>query len=110
MSDVQKALCLLMLVLFPPVSEELLYRHFVIGVFPLHHRTWQWVAVLFTGGLFVVAHSQYDHWPTILLIAVLGVMFAIARVRTGGILVPVAMHCAAEVIGMSTDWALGKLL
>lgn len=110
LSDAQKILCVLMLVVFPPISEELLFRHFLMRLFPLDRREWQWIAVLFTSALFMFVHLQYEHWPTLLLIGSLGLAMAIARIQTGGILVPVIMHGCAEVIGLSADWVMGQVI
>ncbi|WP_457363033.1 CPBP family intramembrane glutamic endopeptidase [Pseudomonas sp. TE3610] len=100
----QTLLCLAMLAIFPPVSEELLFRHFLIRLFPLAHRNWRIVAVIFTAALFVASHTQYQHWTTFVTLAVIGVALAIARLKTGGVVVPIVMHCSAEVAGMVTDW------
>lgn len=108
MTAVEKVLCLIMLVTLPPLNEELLYRHFLIRMFPLNKRFGRWVGVLITSLLFMMVHGQYNHWPTVLLIGTLGIILAIARVRTGGLLIPVLLHSSAEVIGMSTDWAIGQ--
>lgn len=108
MTPAEKVLCLVMLVTLPPLNEELLYRHFLIRIFPLNSRFWRWAAVLITSLIFMQMHSQYSHWPTVVLIGAVGLILAFARVRTGGILVPVLLHSSAEVIGMTTDWAIGQ--
>lgn len=71
-------------------------------------EAWHWVAVIVTAGIFAWAHSQYDHWPTTALIGALGIILALARIRTGGILVPMVLHGSAEIIGLTTDWLLGQ--
>lgn len=110
LSALEKLLCLVMLLALPPLSEELLYRHFLMRLFPLNSRFWQWVAILSTSVLFMLMHSQYTHWPSFALIGALAVLFAFARVRTGGILVPVILHSFAEVCGMLSDTVLSQLV
>lgn len=106
----EKVLCLVLLLALPPISEELLYRHFLMRLFPLHRRFWQWVAILSTSALFMLMHSQYTHWPTFALIGALAILFAYTRVRTGGIFVPVLLHSFAEVCGMLSDTILSQFV
>lgn len=110
LSGIEKVLCLVMLLALPPISEELLYRHFLMRMFPLNSRFWQGIAILSTSLLFMLMHSQYEHWPSHLLIGALAVLFAYARVRTGGILVPVLLHSFAEVCGMLSDTVLSQMV
>lgn len=106
MSLPEQILCTLLIVTLPPISEELLYRHFLIRLFPLNHRIWKWVAVIVTAGIFTLVHSQYSNWTTFLLLASLGVLLALARIRTGGLAVPILMHSSAGVFGLSLDWVV----
>ncbi|MBF6043395.1 CPBP family intramembrane metalloprotease [Pseudomonas sp. WS 5503] len=110
LSALEKLLCLVMLLALPPISEELLYRHFLMRLFPMNSRFWQWTAILITSTLFMLMHSQYAHWPSFALIGSLAVLFAYARVRTGGILVPVLLHSFAEICGMLSDTVLSQLV
>lgn len=110
LTALERVLCLVMLLALPPISEELLYRHFLMRLFPLNSRFWQWVAILSTSSLFMLMHSQYTHWPSFALIGALAVLFAYARLRTGGILVPVLLHSFAEICGMLSDTVMSQLL
>lgn len=110
LTALEKVVCLVMLLALPPISEELLYRHFLMRLFPLNSRLWQWVAILCTSSLFMLMHSQYTHWPSFALIGSLAVLFAYARMRTGGILVPILLHSFAEVCGMLSDTVLSQLV
>lgn len=108
LSTLEKVLCLVMLLALPPISEELLYRHFLMRLFPLNSQVWGWVAILSTSSLFMLMHSQYTHWPSFAVIGALAVLFSYARIRTGGILVPVLLHSFAEVCGMLSDTVLSQ--
>ncbi|MBM5458655.1 CPBP family intramembrane metalloprotease [Pseudomonas sp. P66] len=108
MSLPEQMLCIVMIIVFPPISEELFFRHFLLRVFPLNHRVWKWVAVAVTAGLFMMIHSQYSNWPTLVLMGALGVLFALARIRTGGLAVPILMHSSAAVFGLSLNWIVGQ--
>lgn len=108
LSTAQIVLFLSMLLVFPPLSEELLYRHFLIRLFPSRGRSWQCVAVIITAALFVLLHGQYKNWTSFLLLGCLGVIFDVARIASGGLLAPVLLHSFAEVAGMTSDWVLAN--
>ncbi|MGE8067073.1 CPBP family intramembrane glutamic endopeptidase [Pseudomonas sp. NPDC089569] len=97
-----------MLVVLPPLSEELLYRHFLIRLFPLTKRSWQWVAVVTTASLFTLTHGQYKNWTSFLLLGCMGVLFGAARIATGGLAAPFLLHSFGEVAGMTSDWVLAN--
>ncbi|WP_294734279.1 CPBP family intramembrane glutamic endopeptidase [uncultured Pseudomonas sp.] len=97
----QKVLLLSMGLLIIPIFEELLYRHFLIRLFPLDHRLWQWVAILATTTLYMAMHMPFSGWTECLLIGTLSVILAYARVRSAGILVPVLLHMFAGVVNLS---------
>jgi len=78
-----------------------LYRHFLIRLFPLDHRLWQWVAILATTTLYVAMHMPFSGWTECLLIGALSVILAYARVRSAGILVPVLLHMFAGAVNLS---------
>lgn len=102
-------LFLAMLLVFPPLSEELLYRHFLLRLFPLHRRFYQYFAVVLTAVLFMLLHQQYKYWTTFILIAVLALIFGAARIASGGLAAPVILHGVAEVAGVSVDFILSQL-
>lgn len=102
-------LFLAMLIVFPPLGEELLYRHFLIRLFPLHRRLYQCLAVVLTAVLFMLLHQQYKYWTTFVLIAVLALIFGAARIASGGLAAPVVLHGVAEVAGVSVDFVLSQL-
>ncbi|TBN34961.1 CPBP family intramembrane glutamic endopeptidase [Pseudomonas sp. BGI-2] len=107
-STAQIILFLSMLLVLPPLSEELLYRHFLIRLFPITSRSWQWVAVIAMAALFMLTHGQYKNWPSFLLLGCLGVIFGAARIATGGLVAPVLLHSFAEVAGMTSDLVLAN--
>jgi len=107
-STAQIILFLSMLVVLPPLSEELLYRHFLIRLFPITSRPWQWFAVIAMAALFTLTHGQYKNWPSFLLLGCLGAIFGAARIATGGLTAPVLLHSFAEVAGMTSDLVLAS--
>ncbi|MGG5288914.1 CPBP family intramembrane glutamic endopeptidase [Pseudomonas shirazensis] len=105
LSPARIALLCLTLVLFPPVAEELLFRHYVMRVFPLDRgRFWQWTAIVVSTLVFAALHNQYDNLITLITLVAVGLILAIARVASGGLLVPVLLHAAAEVVAISINY------
>jgi len=101
----QIALLCLTLVLFPPVTEELLFRHYVMRVFPLDSgRFWQCTAIVVSTLVFAALHNQYDNLITLVTLVAVGLILAIARIASGGLLVPVLLHAAAEVVAISINY------
>ncbi|MDY7533584.1 type II CAAX endopeptidase family protein [Pseudomonas sp. Bout1] len=96
-----RALLLSMGLLIVPIFEELLYRYFLIRLFPLDNRLWRWVAILATTAVYMAIHMPFSGWIECLMIGTLSVIFAYARVRSAGILVPVLLHIFAGVLNLS---------
>lgn len=108
-SAVQIMLFFAMLLVFPAITEELLYRHFLIRLFPLNGRTWQTLAVIVTTLLFMQAQGQYQQWPSYLLMGGLGVILGVARIVSGGLAAPILLHALADATGMTSDLFLTSL-
>ena len=64
------------------IENEALYRYDTIGVI---------VAVILTSGAFAIIHQQYG-WFEIASIFVIGVIFAVAKLQSKSLYVPIAMH------------------
>lgn len=93
------------LIIFPPIAEELMVRHYLLRLFPYERSVaWKWTAVIVTSALFASVHTQYGSWDTLALIFVMGCLFAWARIASGGLLVPILLHMLAEVVGSGFDW------
>jgi membrane protease YdiL (CAAX protease family) len=80
-----------------PFFEEFLFRGFLLE--GLRHSfskltnsaVGTTLAVLITSGIWAVIHMQYG-WIEIVSIFVIGIAFAIARLKTGSLYVPIIMH------------------
>jgi uncharacterized protein len=101
-TPLQIGLFLLTALTIAPLAEELAFRHFLLGSFP-HRRSNAWAAIgtVVTAFAFAVLHmSQYRYPSTIALMVVLGGLFAAARIKTGGLVLPVALHIEAVALGL----------
>ncbi|WP_073666340.1 CPBP family intramembrane glutamic endopeptidase [Pseudomonas aeruginosa] len=97
--------------ILPPIVEEIAFRHFILSTLPFNrHRLVAVVAVIGSATFFMYAHvGAYNFWPTHALMFTLGVIFAVARLVTGGLLLPVALHCFAVATGLSLNYIWAAL-
>jgi membrane protease YdiL (CAAX protease family) len=79
-------------VLFAPVVEEIVFRGFLYAV--IERAKGPLLAVLVTSIVFSLPHAwQYGwRWQNVLLVTYVGVMFGIARARTGSIVPSTLLH------------------
>ena len=102
----QGAIKIASLILFPPIAEELFFRHYLLRLFPYENSpAWKWIAIIATSAIFAGIHIQYGNWTTVVLIFACGCIFAIARIASGGLLVPILLHSLAEIVALSSDWS-----
>lgn len=92
------------LVLLVPIAEELMFRHFILSIFPFQINVW-WAtgAVIFSAAVFTVMHVQYDYWTTYATLAVFALIVGVARVLSGGVALPMFLHSFAVVISLSVN-------
>nr|WP_250114022.1 CPBP family intramembrane glutamic endopeptidase [Escherichia coli] len=55
---------------------------------------------LITSLLFVAAHSQYKNLLTLAELFLVGLITSAARIRSGGLLLPVLLHMEATTLGL----------
>lgn len=84
------------LVVAAPLFEELMCRGFMLTGW-MRSALKPWCAVLLISLLWAGAHLQYG-WQEMVAIAVIGVVFGVARLRTGSLWTPVAMHVLQNLI------------
>lgn len=81
-------------VLIAPFVEELIFRGFLL---PLMARSLgPWIAILLTAILFALPHGAQNEWAwqQLVLIALAGIAFGFARVRTGATSASFLMHAS----------------
>ncbi|PPS35862.1 hypothetical protein BVY12_11985 [Pseudomonas amygdali pv. morsprunorum] len=110
-SEPQYLLMIISLLILPPIVEEIAFRHFILGMLPFKQNFLvATVAVTLSSILFMYAHlGRYDYWPTHALMLTLGVIFSVARIQTGGLLLPVILHSAAVAIAVTANFFWGAL-
>ncbi len=87
------------IVLAGPIAEEMLFRGLVL---PSWAVSWMgpWGAVALVAFLFAAVHIQYDLYNQ-MLVFLIAVLLGIARIQTGSLLTPIAMHVLINGMGMA---------
>lgn len=92
------------LLVLPPIVEELAFRHFLLSVLPFKANRWiASIAIVITALFFAFQHRQYAYMTSYLLLFALGVVFARARIRSGGMVLPIALHSYAIGFALICD-------
>jgi CAAX protease family protein len=100
-------LLLVAIAVLVPISEETLFRGFLMRGWLRSSRS-AWPAILVTAGLFAIIHVQYD-WFLIGQVFAFGVLFGWARWATGSTILTVVLHAIVNLEGMvETFLSLGS--
>ncbi|MCF5469938.1 CPBP family intramembrane glutamic endopeptidase [Pseudomonas syringae] len=110
-SEPQFLLMILSLLVLPPIVEEIIFRHFILGILPFKNNIYIAIsAVIMSAVFFMYAHfKSYSFWPTHALMLSLGLIFAVARIQSGGLSLPVILHSSAVAIALSANYAWRSL-
>jgi membrane protease YdiL (CAAX protease family) len=82
------------------LSEEILFRGVLLNVFHTSRPWTLWVGVVNVALIFATVHSQYRDMSTLAEMMALSAIFAWARIRSGGSLLPVLLHALSSVLGV----------
>lgn len=108
-TPVEIAVMVVSLLVLPPIVEELAFRHFLLSVLPFRaNRAIAVIAAVATAVFFSWVHS-YDYLTTYLLLFGLGIVFATARIRSNGMLLPIALHSYAVAFALVCDQVVARL-
>ena len=72
----------------------------MLNVFRSRYCWTMWLGALITSLLFVAAHSQYQNLLTLAELFLVGLITSAARIRSGGLLLPVLLHMEATTLGL----------
>ncbi|HAJ0476925.1 TPA: CPBP family intramembrane metalloprotease [Escherichia coli] len=93
-------LTLMAVFILAPLNEEILFRGIMLNVFRSRYRWTMWLGALITSLLFAAAHMQYQNLLTLVEMFLVGLITSAARIRSGGLLLPVLLHMEATVLGL----------
>lgn len=110
-SGSQYLLMIISLLTLPPIVEEIAFRHFILGALPFKSNAYTATsAVIMSAAFFMYAHfKSYSFWPTHALMLSLGLIFAVARIQSGGLSLPIILHSSAVAIALSANYAWKSL-
>ncbi|EBU2048100.1 CPBP family intramembrane metalloprotease [Salmonella enterica] len=93
-------LTLLAVFILAPLSEETLFRGIMLNVFRSRYSWTMWLGALITSLLFAAVHMQYQNLLTLAEMFLVGLITSAARIRSGGLLLPVLLHMEATALGL----------
>jgi membrane protease YdiL (CAAX protease family) len=109
-TPVQNAILIGSLLVLPPIVEEIAFRHFLLSVLPFRAgRKTAAVAILATAAFFALQHHAYMYVSTYLLLFAVGVVLALARIRSDGMLLPIGLHSYSVVLALVGDHVMSRL-
>ncbi|EBD2439002.1 CPBP family intramembrane metalloprotease [Salmonella enterica] len=82
------------------MNEETLFRGIMLNVFRSRYRWTMWLGALITSLLFAAVHMQYQNLLTLAEMLLVGLITSAARIRSGGLLLPVLLHMEATALGL----------
>lgn len=98
------------LLVLPPFVEELAFRHFLLSTLPFRaNRVVGAIAIVATSLYFSYIHG-YQYWTTNVTIFLVGVTFGFARIRSNGMLLPIALHAYTIALALAMDQLTSRLL
>ncbi|MDE9436126.1 CPBP family intramembrane metalloprotease [Xenorhabdus bovienii] len=83
-----------------PVCEEIIFRGMFLNMFKSTRPWTLWLGVFITSVIFSGIHMQYRHISTFMEIFILALILAIARIRSGGLLLPILLHAEASLMAV----------
>ncbi|WP_334070733.1 CPBP family intramembrane glutamic endopeptidase [Burkholderia ambifaria] len=107
----QIAVMVACLLLLPPAVEELAFRHFLLSILPFKRNRWvAAVAVVATATFFSYQHhTSYQFMTTFLALFALGLVFALARIRSDGLVLPISLHAYAIAFALTCDQVVARI-
>lgn len=95
---------LFVIVVAAPVFEEVIFRGLLYRVFEFGRgRAAVAVQITLSATAFAAFHVAYWQTWALALVFVAGLIFAIARVRSGGILLPIALHALMNAVAVGVS-------
>lgn len=86
--------------LLAPVNEEILFRGVLLNVFRSSRQWTLWLGALLTSLLFMKVHAQYGNIDTYIELFAFALVMCAARIRSGGLLLPVMLHSEAAMLAL----------
>jgi len=80
-----------------PIAEELIFRGVIYG--RIAPKLGPWIAIVLIAIVFGLIHTRYDA-AIIAVVTIDGLLFGIARYKTGSVYTPIAMHMLGNLFSV----------
>lgn len=102
---IEISLMLLAVVTIVPISEEFALRYFLLGAMTFgRSAAWRVLAVIGTSVIFSLLHwPQYQFSHTKAIVFAVGCVCGWARVKSGGMLLPISLHAFASALATALN-------
>ncbi|HHH1742700.1 TPA: lysostaphin resistance A-like protein [Yersinia enterocolitica] len=94
----------LTILLLAPINEEIVFRGVILNVFRSSHAWTMWLGAVIIALLFAHIHNQYENISTFVQITSISIILTWARMRSGGLLLPVLLHSLASMMAVIFTW------
>jgi membrane protease YdiL (CAAX protease family) len=106
----QNVAMIVSLLILPPIVEELAFRHFLFSVLPFKKNNLiACVAIVGTATYFTFVHFRYVYLTTFVELFAIGVVLALARIRSNGLVLSICLHAYAIALALICDQMLKYL-
>lgn len=86
--------------LLAPVSEEIIFRGFLLNASLGWGKIPQQVGIVLTSLLFAAIHMQYQAPMTFIQLFIFSALLCVVRLGTGGLLIPIVLHALSNLIAV----------
>ncbi|KFK96210.1 MULTISPECIES: CPBP family intramembrane glutamic endopeptidase [unclassified Serratia (in: enterobacteria)] len=105
-STFTKILLVITICVLAPISEEIIFRGFLLNAgIGFGHRG-RLLAVVITSLLFAFAHTQYLYPVTFISLFIFSTILCEVRIRTGSLLMPMVLHSINNTVSVAWVMAL----
>ncbi|WP_147195654.1 CPBP family intramembrane glutamic endopeptidase [Pantoea sp. CCBC3-3-1] len=88
-------------VLLAPFFEEIIFRGFLLESLLIWAPEQRFACALLTSLAFAAMHTQYTHPQTLIALIALSLLLCYARMKSGGLKLPVALHMLNNALGVA---------
>ncbi|KIS44355.1 CPBP family intramembrane glutamic endopeptidase [Kosakonia radicincitans] len=86
--------------LIAPVSEEIIFRGFLLNASLGWGKVPQQVGIVLTSLLFAAIHMQYQAPLTFIQLFIFSALLCVVRLGTGGLLIPIVLHALSNLFAV----------
>ncbi|PHM64176.1 Tir [Xenorhabdus stockiae] len=87
-------------ILFPPVINEIIFRGMLLNAFKSEYPWTLWMGTFITASIFAGMSMEEPYISNFVQNFILGILLTIARIRSGGLLLPILLSIEAALIAV----------